>query len=60
MEPTPSNNDRAAERRELPRAGAGPLSREVEGRFGVLPDFFRLAPEAPQITANLWGFAKFG
>ena len=29
------------------------------GRFGVLPNFFRLAPETPEITANLWGFAKF-
>ncbi len=37
-----------------------PLHAEVEDRFGVLPNFFRLAPEAPEITANLWGFAKFG
>ena len=36
------------------------LHTEVEDRFGVLPNFFRLAPEAPEITANLWGFAKFG
>lgn len=32
---------------------------EVEDRFGVLPNFFRLAPNAPEITENLWGFAKF-
>jgi hypothetical protein len=25
-----------------------------------VPDFFRLSPEAPEITANLWEFAKFG
>jgi hypothetical protein len=31
----------------------------VEQRFGVLPNFFRLAPENPEITANLWGFARF-
>ncbi len=33
---------------------------EVEDRLGILPNFFRLAPDAPQITENLWGFAKFG
>jgi PAS domain S-box-containing protein len=37
-----------------------PLQTEVESRFGVLPNFFRLAPENPEITANLWGFAQFG
>ena len=31
----------------------------MRARFGVLPNFFRLAPETPEITANLWGFAKF-
>ncbi|MDZ8263173.1 ATP-binding protein [Nostoc sp. ChiQUE01b] len=35
------------------------LQVEVEQRFGVLPNFFRLAPEAPEITVNLWGFASF-
>ena len=35
------------------------LQDEVRDRFGVLPNFFRLAPETPEITANLWGFAKF-
>jgi PAS domain S-box-containing protein len=28
------------------------------GRFGVLPNFFRLAPETPEITEKLWGFAE--
>ena len=37
-----------------------PLHAEVRDRFGVLPNFFRLAPDTPEITANLWGFAKFG
>ena len=35
------------------------LHAAVEQRFGVLPNFFRLAPENPEITANLWGFARF-
>ena len=34
------------------------LSARVEGRFGVLPNFFRLSPEAPEITEKLWGFAQ--
>ena len=37
-----------------------PLHAEVRDRFGVLPNFFRLAPDTPEITANLWGFARFG
>jgi len=36
------------------------IQNEVKRRFGVLPHFFQLGPEAPEITANLWGFAKFG
>jgi PAS domain S-box-containing protein len=35
------------------------LQAEVKSRFGVLPNFFRLTPESPEITANLWGFARF-
>ncbi len=35
------------------------LHAAVEQRFGVLPNFFRLAPESPEITASLWGFACF-
>jgi PAS domain S-box-containing protein len=34
------------------------LEARVKGRFGVLPNFFRLSPETPEITANLWGFAQ--
>jgi PAS domain S-box-containing protein len=29
----------------------------VAARFGVLPNFFRLAPETPEITEKMWGFA---
>jgi PAS domain S-box-containing protein len=34
------------------------LEKQVEARFGVLPNFFHLAPEAPEITEKLWGFAQ--
>ena len=34
------------------------LEKRVGERFGVLPNFFRLAPETPEITEKLWGFAQ--
>ena len=34
------------------------LGNRVEERFGVLPNFFRLAPETPEISEKLWGFAQ--
>ena len=34
------------------------LDVDVENRFGVLPNFFRLSAEVPGITANLWGFTQ--
>src|ERR1700678_2498722 len=34
------------------------LGKRVEGRLGVLPNFFHLAPETPEITEKLWGFAQ--
>jgi PAS domain S-box-containing protein len=34
------------------------LGKRVEERFGILPNFFRLAPETPEITEKLWGFAQ--
>lgn len=40
------------------RSQRTPLELQVEDRFGVLPNFFRLCPSTPEITANLWGFAK--
>ncbi len=33
------------------------LEKRVEDRFGVLPNFFRLSPETPEINEKLWGFA---
>ena len=35
------------------------LQAEVKERFGVLPNFFCLGGDAPEITTNLWGFAQF-
>jgi hypothetical protein len=49
-----------SEQLNRPQTKTTPLHAEVGDRFGVVPNFFRLAPEAPEITANLWGFAKFG
>jgi len=46
----------------IPNAGSRDLRQlqaDVKNRFGVLPNFFQLAPENPEITANLWGFAQF-
>ena len=37
---------------------ASDLAGRVERRFGVFPNFFRLAPETPEITEKLWGFAQ--
>ena len=35
------------------------LESRVAARFGVLPNFFRLTIDDPEITENLWGFAQF-
>jgi PAS domain S-box-containing protein len=42
----------------LPASAAPELQRRVYDRFGVLPNFFRLSPETPEITEKLWGFAQ--
>ena len=34
------------------------LQRRVHERFGVLPNFFQLSPETPEITEKLWGLAQ--
>src|SRR6202035_1199331 len=34
------------------------LQQRVSERFGVLPNFFQLSPETPEITEKLWGFAQ--
>lgn len=42
----------------LALAGLGPFHREVTRRFGLVPNFFMSAPDAPEIVEELWGFAK--
>jgi PAS domain S-box-containing protein len=37
---------------------ASDLANRIKGRFGVLPNFFRLGPETPEIAEKLWGFAQ--
>lgn len=37
---------------------ASDLEKRVDERLGVLPNFFRLAPETPEIVEKLWGFAQ--
>jgi len=39
-------------------SSAPELEKRVGERFGVLPNFFRLSPETPEITEKLWGFAQ--
>src|SRR6202158_1862583 len=43
---------------QSPDNAAVELGRRVSDRLGVLPNFFRLAPETPEITEKLWGFAQ--
>ncbi len=43
---------------QSPNTTTGELQRRVKERFGVLPNFFRLSPETPEITGKLWGFAE--
>jgi signal transduction histidine kinase len=35
------------------------LENEIAKRFGLVPNFFCLAPSDPMIAANLWEFARF-
>ena len=46
--------------KDVGTAGRTPpdLHTRIEERFGVLPNFFCLAPETPEITEKLWGFAQ--
>jgi len=34
------------------------LERGVAARFGLVPNFFRSAPDAPYVIRELWAFAK--
>src|SRR6202051_3876281 len=48
----------APNRAQSEGTAASELQERVKERFGVLPNFFRLAPETPEITEKLWGFAQ--
>src|ERR1700726_506600 len=48
----------ASENAQSVNTTAPDLQRRVNERFGVLPNFFRLSPETPEITEKLWGFAE--
>jgi len=38
--------------------GQSDFQREVAGRFGLVPNFFSSAPDAPEIIERLWDFAN--
>jgi two-component sensor histidine kinase len=40
------------------KTGQEDFEREVAARFGLVPNFFRTAPEAPYVVRELWVFAK--
>lgn len=42
-----------------PKKDKVPVHADIERRFGLLPNFFRVASESPEVIANLWGFARF-
>jgi len=48
----------ASDNAQPAKIAAPDLQRRVSERFGVLPNFFRLSPETPEITEKLWGFAE--
>ena len=41
-----------------PALSMSKLEKRVGDRFGVLPNFFRLSAETPEINEKLWGFAQ--
>src|SRR6187549_1917431 len=43
-----------------PASGPTAFEREVHSRFGLVPNFFVSAPDAPEIVERLWAFAKSG
>jgi PAS domain S-box-containing protein len=43
---------------QSPETLATELEKRIGERFGVLPNFFRIAPETPEITEKLWEFAQ--
>ena len=49
------NPDRLA---AIALANLGPLHCEITRRLGLIPNFFMSAPDAPEVVAKLWDFAK--
>jgi hypothetical protein len=43
---------------ESQKAAGDAFEREVAARFGLIPNFFRSAPDAPFVVHELWRFAK--
>src|SRR5476649_388174 len=43
---------------DLQKAAQETFEREVAARFGLVPNFFRSAPDAPLVVRELWLFAK--
>src|SRR5471030_3050786 len=43
---------------DLQKTAQEAFEREVAARFGLVPNFFRTAPEAPFVIRQLWVFAK--
>ena len=48
----------ASSNAESAGGSATELEKHVGERFGVLPNFFRVGPEIPEIIESLWGFAQ--
>src|SRR5271155_3495096 len=49
------SDDDATRRGPIPDTA---LEARVQKRFGIVPNFFRLGPETPEINIKLWGFAE--
>jgi two-component sensor histidine kinase len=43
---------------EIKASNVTPFDSEVASRFGLVPNFFRTAGDAPGLIEELWGFAK--
>jgi hypothetical protein len=44
--------------KNLGKAAQEAFERDVAARFGLVPNFFRSAPDAPFVIHELWLFAK--
>jgi hypothetical protein len=51
-------NDQRSDRMALTPIPLSLFEREVRSRFGLLPNFFASAPDAPELVERLWDFAK--